>query len=118
MLARLAKNPNDYTEISDENSAIALLNELLILEKFMQNPTPSKEWFSMIIYSDHGSHFIVAVKFDGFKNRIDNGHAIQCYPKSKFGRQDVQREVSRSYSSVVGSSDITQYWLPSPKAYN
>ena len=109
MLARLAKHPNDYTEISDENSAIALLNELLILEKFMQNPTPSKEWFSMIIYSDHVTHLIVAVKFDGFQNATDNGHAIQCYPKSKFGRYDVQREVAKSYSSVIGSSDLTQY---------
>lgn len=118
MLEVLAEHPHEYAEIRDEKSALALLHELLIADKFMKNPTPTEEWFSLLMYADHETHFLAAAKFEGFKNETDNGHVIQCFPKSRFTAGKVEIEISKAYGPVIGSNDVTTYWLPSPKKYN
>ena len=118
MLSRLAEHPHEYAEISDDNSAIVLLKELLIADKFLQNPTPAMEWFSLLLYADHETHFLAAAKYEGFAERKDNGHVIHCFPKSLFTAAKVEEEISRTYAPVMGAERITKKWLPSPKTYN
>ena len=118
MLAVLADHPHEYAEVRDDKSAVALLQELLIADKFIKNPTPAEEWFGLVMYADHDTHFLVAVRFEGFKNAIDNGHVIHCFPKSQFTARKVEAEISKIYGPVIGTNDITTYWLPSPNIYN
>ena len=118
MLAVLAEHPNEYAEIRDDKSALALLHELLIADKFMKKPTPTEEWFSLLMYSDHDTHYLAAAKFEGFKDNTDNGHVIHCFPKSKFTAMEVEKEISKAYRPVIAANDITICWLPSPKTYN
>ena len=118
MLSRLAEHPHEYAEISDDNSAVVLLKELLIADKFLQNPAPAMEWFSLLLYADHETHFLAAAKFEGFAEGKDNGHFIHCFPKSSFTAAKVEEEVSRTYAPVIGIERITVKWFPSPKTYN
>ena len=118
MLFPLAEHPNEYAEIRDEKSAVALLKELLVADKFLQNPTPATEWFSLLLYADHETHFLVAAKFEGLPDSKDNGHVIHCYPKSSFTAAKVEEEVSRTYTPVLGIGHLAMKRIPSPKTYN
>jgi len=118
MLAVLAEHPHEYAEVRDDKSALALLHELLIADKFINKPTPTEEWFSLMMYADHDTHFLAAARFEGFKDETDNGHVIHCFPKSQFTAGQVEAEISRTYSPVIGENDITTCWLPSPKTYS
>jgi hypothetical protein len=117
-LARLQANPHREFFLQNEIEATTLLAELLLLDKFMKNPGLTKEWCSLLLFSDHETHFVCGVKIEGFANAIDNGHVVHCFPRSTYTARSVERKVAKLYGPVIGNSEISQMWLPSPRSYN
>src|ERR1700677_2218179 len=87
MLDLLAKNPGQAAEIRDDRDATRLLLEVGIIDKFMKNPHPGRQWFSMACTACD-THYIIGVVFSDFPDTVDNGYIAHCLPVSHFtGRQ-------------------------------
>ena len=102
--------PGEVLEIRDDTAAQVFLREVGLLERFPEN-RGGEPVMAVVVDAEHATHAIVATYFAGHPERKDNGHAVFCFPKSKFTPQDVD-----TYIGVLRKSgNVTvEGWSPQP----
>ena len=86
MLKILEKIPNESLTILDDTEAKMLLFELGLITRFTPKPSnvpkgrPSAQ---VVRYTEHTTHFILALLILGYPKEELNGYGIVCFPKSQ-----------------------------------
>lgn len=83
----LADYPDKVVATTNDEEAQWLLADLGLLEKFKRQPVNPGALANKVTRLDmitHPTHWITAVKYEGFERPEDNGFAVRCLPKSAF----------------------------------
>ena len=115
----LEATPNQFRKITDDTDAKALLVQYGILEKLLEHRRPahlSGEWSASLHFPGHPTHWISAVRYEGFTNPADNGYVLHCIPKSQCSfeqfRAALRAGVHTLFPSGVESSETGKLQPP------
>ena len=99
----LLKYPNESFELLDDDDARTFLIAEGLFGDFPQGSfTGSRGQF--LIFKRHPSHWILAIRFQGNKNKSDNGYVVYCEPKSKVTLKDVE-DLSKEIQKHTKTAD-------------
>lgn len=109
----LADHPNEAVATANDHEAQAFLAELGLLEKFQSEQIPRRAKSSLVIrldHWDHPTHWITALKYEGFERPEDNGLAVRCQPKSRitFAQFKAQLEAEKKAQFPGGSTETIE----------
>ncbi len=117
MLEILAQHPGEVAEIRHDSEAAQLLLEVGLIDKFLKNPNPGRQWYSMAV-GICDTHFIVGVLFSDFPNAIDNGYIVHCMPRSFYKEGQVLQWAIDKYNKHCPPESIVQAFAPIVKPEN
>jgi hypothetical protein len=105
MVENLVKNPTQLIKITDDSDAKALLFELGLSGRFSLNPpnVPRGKPSSQVIrYTEHATHFILAVLHRGHPSDDLNGYEVVCFPKSQYSLSAFNEVADQSLKPLSG----------------
>src|SRR5438045_3728643 len=92
----LEATPHQFRKVTNDTEAQAILVTHGMYQKLFEHRRPahlSGEWAACEHFSAHPSHWILAVRYEGFTNAADNGYVLHCFPKSQHSLEDFRRAV-------------------------
>ncbi len=100
-LTTLAENPDNLFQVKDNVEAERLLSELGIIAQFAK-PDHTHARIESVVYNEHSTHHILALRLSGCAEAADNGYLIYCIPKSQVTQPDflvVARETLKEFGA-------------------
>jgi hypothetical protein len=83
----LKLNPHVATEFGDDAKCKALLGELGMLEHFTRSNEPE---LSALTFRNHPTHWIVGVRWSGYRKPRQNGYQVFGLPKQPVTEEGVK----------------------------
>jgi hypothetical protein len=84
MTKRLAANPNEIVQSTDDSEIKELIVSLGIAGQLTSTPEGAKRTTQSVLVLDYPSHFILLALYLGHEKPSDNGYIAVALPKSSF----------------------------------
>lgn len=91
-------------EILDDAAAIVFLKEIGIFHH-IPSPRAFADTCRAATYTKHATHWIVGLRFEGYKNPEDNGYAVRCFPKHQFSLDQVTQNLRQFFVEQASETD-------------
>jgi len=97
-------------EIRDDDDARAFLLRLGILDKFSKRAQLAGEWAESVGHADHPTHWILATRFSGFSDALENGFVVQGWPKTLYSLERINALLhARNQKLFPGGLEVERY---------
>jgi hypothetical protein len=86
--------PDKSVIISDDDSAMEFMRRMGVLQKLAHPITLTGASAVFVKVLDHRSHWILCVRYSGFKRPSDNGYLVLTWPKRQFQEEPMSRYIA------------------------